>query len=175
MTQSKFVVIIVCIVLLLSGAVMIWQKNNIYKTPVWLGVQVITVDSKVAKNFNLHCRRGILVRRVIDSSPAEKAGLEQGDVIRRIGHTRVVNTFQFKKMIDKILPGQKKRIVIRRNRVKKTLYAKLEPRPFIITDSNAELVSGFVPVASPPVNKPYPYFYFGEEREERENEPFENE
>jgi len=86
------------------------------------------------------------------------------------------NTLQLRKIISKMSPGQKARVVYIRNMKTKTVYVRLEQPPSdTLIDRNAQLVYGVYPAVIPPTDMPYPYFYFGEEREERENELPENE
>lgn len=47
----------------------------------WMGVGLYTVDSWVANVYNLAIDKGVLVTEVVKGSPADKAGLEAGDVI----------------------------------------------------------------------------------------------
>jgi serine protease Do len=47
----------------------------------WLGVSVQQMTPELAKSFGLEEDRGALVAEVIKNSPAEKAGLQRGDVI----------------------------------------------------------------------------------------------
>jgi serine protease Do len=49
----------------------------------WLGVQLQEIDDRLAARLQLKDARGALVSAVIRNSPAEKAGLEPGDVIVR--------------------------------------------------------------------------------------------
>ncbi len=47
----------------------------------WLGVSIQSVDATLAESIDLGKPRGALVALVIEGGPAEKAGLERGDVI----------------------------------------------------------------------------------------------
>jgi serine protease Do len=47
----------------------------------WLGVSIQEVTPELAKSFGLKERKGALVAEVIKDGPADKAGVEQGDVI----------------------------------------------------------------------------------------------
>ena len=47
----------------------------------WLGVSIQDVTPDLAKSFGLKEKKGALVAQVVSGGPAEKAGVEQGDVI----------------------------------------------------------------------------------------------
>ena len=47
----------------------------------WLGVQLQDIDEKLAAGLGLEASRGTLVADVVDDSPADRAGIEAGDVI----------------------------------------------------------------------------------------------
>jgi serine protease Do len=47
----------------------------------WLGVAIQEVTPALAKSFDLKDKKGALVSQIVKGGPAEKAGIEQGDVI----------------------------------------------------------------------------------------------
>jgi serine protease Do len=47
----------------------------------WLGVSIQEMTPELAKSLGLKEKKGALVAQVVSGSPAEKAGIEQGDVI----------------------------------------------------------------------------------------------
>ncbi len=51
----------------------------------WLGVQLQRLDPDLGEALNLEGGQGVLIAEVMADSPAEAAGLEEGDVILRIG------------------------------------------------------------------------------------------
>jgi len=55
------------------------EKGHV--TRGWLGVSIQEVTPELAKSFALKEKKGALVAQVVPGSPAEKAGIEQGDVI----------------------------------------------------------------------------------------------
>jgi serine protease Do len=55
------------------------EKGHV--TRGWLGVSIQEVTPELAKSFGLKEKKGALVAQVFPGSPAEKAGIEQGDVI----------------------------------------------------------------------------------------------
>jgi serine protease Do len=49
--------------------------------PLWTGLRMVTLDRELAHHFDLDVERGAYVRRVYPGSPAERAGLREGDVL----------------------------------------------------------------------------------------------
>ena len=57
-----------------------------------LGINPIDIEPEVARQFNLAVRQGIIVVEVARNTPAERAGIRQGDVITRIDDTPISNS-----------------------------------------------------------------------------------
>ena len=60
-------------------ALQLEEKGHV--TRGWLGVSIQEVTPELAKSFGLKEKKGALVAQVFSGSPAEKAGIERGDVI----------------------------------------------------------------------------------------------
>ena len=63
------------------------QKKG-HVTRGWLGVSIQEVTPELAKSFGLDKNKGALVAEVFKASPAEKAGIEQGDIILAVQRQR---------------------------------------------------------------------------------------
>ena len=89
------------------------KENN--KTGSWawfdsgggrLGVRLDEVDKDDAARLKLSDERGALVRGVDGGSPAEKAGLKEGDVILRYQGETVLSAAQLARMVRETPPGR---------------------------------------------------------------------
>ena len=58
-------------------------------THAYIGISTETVDEDLASQFGLPLKSGALVRFVAPGAPAETAGIKRGDVIVKIGDSRV--------------------------------------------------------------------------------------
>jgi len=96
---------------------------------VFFGVEVLSVNSIIAKQLSLPSECGVLVNGVVDGSPAQKAGLQRGDVIISLDGEAVADTDGFKLLMAKYKPGDSVRIVYIRNGQKNITYAKLVAIP----------------------------------------------
>ena len=80
-----------------------------------LGVAVQEVNQAFAESFQLDKPEGALVASVSKGSPADKAGLEPGDVIRQINGQPIVASGDLPAWVGQALPGQKVRLEVWRN------------------------------------------------------------
>ncbi|KAF0245283.1 MAG: trypsin-like serine protease with C-terminal PDZ [Planctomycetota bacterium] len=71
----------------------------------WFGVQVEEADPREVKSNGYD--GGLLVNSVTELSPAEKAGIREGDIIVDIAGTPSVKPFALKDFLSRSAPGQK--------------------------------------------------------------------
>ncbi len=70
-----------------------------------LGVQIDQVSKEVAESLGLAKAQGALVRGVEQGSPAEKAGLEAGDIILRFDGKSIEKSSDLPRMVGATKPG----------------------------------------------------------------------
>jgi serine protease Do len=73
------------------------NKGNVSRG--WLGVSIQPVTDEIAKSFALPKARGALINDVIAGSPAEKAGLQQGDVLLKFDGKDVKDARQLQMVV----------------------------------------------------------------------------
>jgi len=56
----------------------------------WIGLVVQEVDEKIARYLNYPGRKGVMVKMVEPESPAQQAGLRQGDILIALGNKKIV-------------------------------------------------------------------------------------
>jgi serine protease Do len=81
----------------------------------WLGIGIQDLTSDLARAFDLGSSDGVLVSDVAAGSPAEKAGLRRGDVIRRVDGQVVDSSAHLRNVIASRAPGTKARIELVRS------------------------------------------------------------
>ncbi len=90
-----------------------------------LGVYIQDMTADLAESFDLEKGEGILVSRVIEDSPAQEAGLKQGDLILELDGRKVGKVADFRNRVSFTPPGTKVKLLIRRDNRKQTLIAKI--------------------------------------------------
>jgi serine protease Do len=81
----------------------------------WLGVETNEVTSEKAKDLRLPAERGVVLGKVMDDSPASKAGLKENDVVTEINGQRVEGASQFRRMIREIPAGRTVQLTVWRD------------------------------------------------------------
>jgi len=89
----------------------------------YLGVEIQDVTRKLKEKKNLSVDKGAYVQDVSEDSPAEKAGIEKGDVIVKIGDETVDNGEELTDAVRAIKPKTEVKIEINRKGEKKTMTA----------------------------------------------------
>ncbi len=81
----------------------------------YLGIFMQDVDQNIAKHFKLKKPQGVIVTDVVKGSPAEKAGIKQGDLILEIDGKEVKNSIQLRAYVQSRKPGDKVKLKIIRD------------------------------------------------------------
>jgi serine protease Do len=72
-----------------------------------IGVQIAPVTKEVAESLGLGVARGALVQGVVKDQPADRAGLEAGDIITKVDGKAVEKSSDLPRLIGGIKPGTK--------------------------------------------------------------------
>jgi serine protease Do len=95
----------------------------------YLGVYLQHVDKEIAEAFNLDKIQGVLVAEVTKDSPAEKAGMKQGDIIIEYNDLPVKGLGSFRNEISLLDPGANVKLKVLRNGKQETLSVALVSSP----------------------------------------------
>ncbi len=80
----------------------------------YLGVYVQTVTESLAKSLGLKVNKGVYVAQVEKGSPAEKAGIKDGDVITKLNGNYVELAEELTSLIRNYTPGAKVKVTLNR-------------------------------------------------------------
>ena len=97
-----------------------------YVTRSWLGVYIQPLDADAAKALEMESRDGALITQVVNDSPAEVAGIEEGDVIVSFDNKKISDPSNLRNIVSLMPPGSKSDIVVFRNGNKKILKVTLQ-------------------------------------------------
>jgi serine protease Do len=95
----------------------------------YLGVQIRSLDESLAKQFKVPDTAGALVEDVSPGGPAEKAGIKNGDVIRKLNGQTVEDSGQLTAVITNLNPGTETTLEILRDGQPMTIKVTLGERP----------------------------------------------
>ncbi|MEO6023068.1 MAG: PDZ domain-containing protein, partial [Burkholderiales bacterium] len=87
----------------------------------WLGVVIQEVTKEHADSFGLPKPQGALVNNVERNGPAEKAGLQAGDVILKFDSKDVKSSSDLPKLVGGVKPGSKVNVQVWRNKAGKDM------------------------------------------------------
>ena len=72
----------------------------------YLGVRLAEVDAERAKALKLPEERGVEIRMVMEGGPADRAGIQPGDVMLSYNGELVLGTGQFARLVQETPPGR---------------------------------------------------------------------
>lgn len=94
----------------------------------WLGVWINPVNENLAKAFGLDKPGGALVASVEKGSPADKAGIQEEDIILEFNGVRVENQEHLTNLVAAERPGKEVKLKVFRNRKVIEIKASLKER-----------------------------------------------
>ena len=99
----------------------------------WLGVGLQAVTPRLAQSFGVPDTRGAIITEIMRGSPAELAGLQPGDVLRKFNGNDVGDVMSLRKQIAGLEIGAKVEVVIMRGgREAKTTLEVVEVPPELL-------------------------------------------
>ena len=91
----------------------------------WLGVSIQTLTPDLAKSFGVPQTKGVVIAQITKDSPAEKAGLQRGDVITALGGRDIQDASSLRNLISLTPVGEEVRLTIVRDGAKQDIRVKI--------------------------------------------------
>ena len=100
-----------------------------FVTRSWLGVFIQELDNETAQALNISTRNGALITDVVDGSPAEEGGIQEGDVIIAFNDEPIADPANLKNVVSLSAPNSSNRVKVIRDGSPKTMKVVLQELP----------------------------------------------
>jgi serine protease DegQ len=94
----------------------------------WIGVEPMNISAEMASTLKISAD-GVLINATLKGGPADKAGIQPGDVLKTVNSKPVNNITQLLKQISEVPPGDKIKATINRKGKNLELEIQVGKRP----------------------------------------------
>ncbi len=108
----------------------------------WLGVTIQDLTDDMAEARGIDGQEGAIVSQVTAGSPAQKSGVERGDVIIRVNGIEVSNATETTRIVGNLAAGSTNKFLVLRDGKRRTISVTVGERP---ENPNQILASGDEP------------------------------
>ena len=91
----------------------------------FLGVGIQPLNEGLADSFGFHGTDGALIGEVSSGSPADQAGLKQGDIVVRFDHRDIATVNELRNLVASTKPGKTVAVEVFRDGTKETLHVRI--------------------------------------------------
>ncbi|MCP4670781.1 MAG: Do family serine endopeptidase [Desulfobacula sp.] len=95
----------------------------------WMGVAIQNITKELGQYYNIKETKGVFVAKVYEGDPADKAGIEIGDIILKINNKNIESSRDLSLTVAKSGVGEKINVLLIRKGKKKSIEVKLAKRP----------------------------------------------
>jgi S1-C subfamily serine protease len=95
----------------------------------WMGVQVLELTPEIAEQLNIDATEGALVAGSFEASPAEEAGIGEGDVIVAVDDQSISSSSELIDTLGNFAPGDEVRVRVVGADGERTVTVELAQRP----------------------------------------------
>jgi serine protease Do len=105
------------------------KKNGKIERNLWTGLEIQTVDARVARYFGLDRAEGVIVSDVKRNSPPQRAGFKVGDIILEVNGEKIVNDDAVIALVTDASEGTVLKMKVLRDKRSMNLELRLERGP----------------------------------------------
>lgn len=113
----------------------------------WIGVMIRDINEKIARKAKLDSERGAYVNEVIEDSPADSAGILEGDIIIEFNEKNIFDSDDLVNVMHRTLPGANVSLIVVRKGEKKILHVSVGKK----TESPHCIFGGMPPIPDVPI------------------------
>lgn len=95
----------------------------------YIGVEQQNINTELVKAFNLPRESGVIVAGVVQDGPADKAGIEVGDILLKLDDKEITDTADMLNLVAGTTPGEKRTFSILRNGEEIKIQVEIGVRP----------------------------------------------
>ncbi|MXX98709.1 MAG: Do family serine endopeptidase [Gammaproteobacteria bacterium] len=95
----------------------------------WLGIYIQEITGDLSESFNLDRPIGALVSRVIEDSPAQKAGIEVGDIVLRFNDIEITSSSMLPPLVGSVSAGEEAIVEVLRDDENLKIEVMIEQLP----------------------------------------------
>lgn len=103
-----------------------------------LGAQLQDLDADLAEAFDLEQRQGAVLVNILPDSPAEKAGLQAGDVVVALNDQPIASASDLRNKIGLMRIGESARLEVLRDGRRRTFVAEVASREAFMSEAAGE-------------------------------------
>ena len=108
-----------------DGKALFLSGEGAQERGAYLGVTLAQIDAETAAEAGMNDQEGALIRSVFDDTPADKAGLQAGDIVVRFAGETIADVKQLVELVNKQEPGEKVQLRVLRDGREKRLDVTL--------------------------------------------------
>ena len=123
------VILLTFLASLVTATPVVAKKDKEESKRGWLGVYIQDITTDIKEAMDLKSKRGVLIRDVVEDSPANEAGIEQEDVVIEFEGKRVQGSSHLTRLIRNSSPGERVKLKILRDGKEKTITVTLGKLP----------------------------------------------
>ena len=132
--QGAFDVYILLLFILCMGVMILYFKLipmyfNALTAKQWVGMETVEMTPYIKKQFNIQSSSGVLVARVFVDSPAQQAGVKEGDIIRRWNGMSITSLDELQRLIQTANKNEQVKLTVDRQGNPFLVYINVGVRP----------------------------------------------
>ena len=108
----------------------------------WIGITVQNIDEKLARYLKIPVKKGVIVTSVEPRSPAQKAGLQESDIILAIDNKKINSVGDFQSVSKSLEAGNTLEAKFWRNGKSKTVAVATKVFPIALADELTDRILG---------------------------------